>query len=204
MPRRKSKSKSKHKSKKQSNTEAPVLSRKEQDAMKVDTETAHKEASHFHHQIDKANDELFEMEGQRGKAMMKHQQAKRELDQAKAFVDEQRRQFLEKSREFRASCKRIRFRSSVLGLEYAPLKAFATVVAGHKKNFVSPCDFVESNQTRVLLPATEDGQEADPGSDPTKWKPDARDEDMKKAIESYTKASERHGKAKQTLESETK
>ena len=188
--------------------------RQERDAMKRDIVSAQSEAKEYNNSIDYSSETLFEMEGERGRVMMEKQQAQRELDQVKAFVDEQRRQFFDQSKAFRASCKRARLQSASLGLQYAPLKAYATVmveeaeemVMFNKKirrrsvHVVAPSDFSEANHSSIFAPATADGEEADLTCDPISWIPASGDGEMINSLQAYKKEWECHQKVKQSLE----
>ena len=189
-------------------------SRQEQATMKDDIQAAQKESNHFHQQVDQGNETLFQLQADQSRAMVEQRRAQRELENVKMFVEEQRRQFLERSRDFRASCRRARFSAATMGLEYAPLRAFATVsamadIAGGDRvsSGVLPSAFVESNDG-VLRPAVESlgditvvADETVTLFDPSQWNPDPRDDEMKSALELYGVELELYKKAIHLLES---
>ena len=200
-------------------------SRQERASMQRDIGVAHQEANDFHQQVDQGNETIFQLQADQSRAMAEQRRAQRELEGVKAFVEEQRRQFLDRSREFRASCKRVRLRASSMGLEYAPLRAFATVNSmmadedahdsspngdGESSNappmVVLPSSF-EENDDGMFRPAVESEggietvtDETSTLSDPGQWIADARDEDMKDALETYRKELASYTHAKQELE----
>jgi len=106
--------------------------KQEREVLKRDTEVSHRETNEIHCQVDQATEVLFQLEEERSRVRMQTQMAHQALQLTKSFVEEQRRQFLEESRQFRANCKRMRLRASGMGLEYASLRAFATVVAAEQ------------------------------------------------------------------------
>lgn len=195
--------------------------RQERDSMQRDTSTAHAEANDFHRQVDEAYEKLSKIQTEHSRILMEKQRAERQLEGVKSFVEENRRQFLDQSREFRASCKRVRLRANDLGLEYAPSRAFATVMMDplipeewqKVGNAVSPCSVMpcafqedESGVHRpALMPGNEqllvlDGSTNDSGVDPAKWVPDPCDEEMKEALELFKKERELHEEVKYSLE----
>ena len=179
-------------------------SRQEQTTMKRDIQVAQKESSEFHQQVDQGNETLFQLQADQSRAMVEHRRAQRELENVKMFVEEHRRQFLERSRDFRASCRRARFSAATMGLEYASLRAFATVYGmadadvasgdrapASSSSGVLPSAFEESNEG-VFHPAMESlgeitvvADETVTLSDPAQWNPDPRDDEMKTALALY-------------------
>jgi chromosome segregation ATPase len=174
-------------------------SKQERDSMQREIVAARKEANDFHGKIDEAQSALSKVEDDYSRAKMEKDRAQRELDNLKAFIDQSRQDFLDQSREFRASCKRARFSASELGLEYPAIRAFATVVSDMPSSrSVSPGDFQENDDgffrpakvvagdeddTTLIHDATSDSAE----QDPRKWIADPRDEDMKEALGRYNK-----------------
>lgn len=193
-------------------------SRQEQTTMKRDIQVAQKESNEFHQQVDQGNETLFQLQADQSRAMVEHRRAQRELENVKMFVEEQRRQFLERSRDFRASCRRARFSAATMGLEYAPLRAFATVY-GMVETDVTSGDRAPASSSGVLLSAFEESNEgvfhpameslgeitvvADETatlSDPAQWNPDPRDDEMKTALALYDTELGLYKSAKHGLE----
>jgi len=196
-------------------------SKQERSKMELEMESCRKEAQQLVQQVDRGNEELWKIQADETKARVERQRAQQELDGIKLFVEEQRRQFLEQSRDFRRSVKRTRLRASMLGLEYAPLKAFATVMAAEKDKsatatttttttttteIVDPSAFEESNEG-VVQPALElvggnwtVADEASNSIDPNRWKADERDDEMKTSLDMYHEERTSLTKVQQTLE----
>lgn len=189
--------------------------RQQQAYMKRAIATAQNGVNEHHQETDHENEILFEMEGERGKALMERQQAQRELDEVKAILEKQRLSFLDQSREFQASCKRVRIRSSMLGLDHAPLMAFATVTTMETEwtktknsslhsNVLLPNTFDDPSQTRVFPPATtsnEGGEElAGPSSNPRHWIPNGSDEPMSESLQAFQQQLGRTQQVRRSLE----
>lgn len=65
-----------------------------------------------------------ELEDGHAQALLDKMETRRQLEFAKQYVQEQRHEFLEKSRDFRTTCKRMRLSASAVGEEEASSKAF--------------------------------------------------------------------------------
>ena len=199
--------------------------RQEKATMEADSTTAYEEANEFYQRVDDACAELSKLQSEKSRALMEKQKAQRELDVVKAFVDEHRSEFLNQSREFRASCKRVRLRASDLGLEYITSRAFAQVISDpsiaaewkekmNGQGKLLPKDFQEDAR-KFLKPVSmppgdqallENGNKDDDTTcgimniDPCKWMVDPRDIEMNEALERYKQALADYKEAKQSLE----
>jgi len=87
--------------------------------------TAEQETTLFQNKIEESYKEYSDVEEEYSKAFLAKEAAQQQKANLQQCIVEHRQAFLEESREFRANCKRMRLRASVLGLDFAPMGAFA-------------------------------------------------------------------------------
>ena len=135
--------------------------------------TAEQETTLFQNKIEEAYKEHSQVEEQYSKTFLAKEMAQQQKANLQQCIVEHRQAFLEESREFRAHCKRLRLRASVLGLDFAPMGAFALA----KGMDVSIYEEVDESS---MAAASNDF-----GGDPEQWLIAADDEEMKERFQSY-------------------
>ena len=100
---------------------------KERERMTTETQHAAEEKEKYAFETSKALQDLTELEQDYIVAMSKRANAKNRLEATKVRADAYRQSFLEKSRDFRSTCKRLCVREEQLGLENVSLQVYAKV-----------------------------------------------------------------------------
>jgi chromosome segregation ATPase len=99
----------------------------ERESMQTETEASQQDQKKLEVETDKTLTSLVQLEQEHAVATSKKQQAKTKMQTAQQIVQDHRRTFLEESRNFRSSCKRLCVRAGLLGLKHAPLQAYIVV-----------------------------------------------------------------------------
>jgi chromosome segregation ATPase len=92
--------------------------------MEAQTQDAKEDTVGLHKDVQEALAKLRELEDRHAQALLNKMEAQRRLDFTKQYVEEQRQQFLETSRDFRTCCKRVRLSTSAIGEDLVISKAF--------------------------------------------------------------------------------
>ena len=102
------------------------IERLEQERVDMEAQTvqARDESSTLHKDVQDALVKCTELEKRHAQALLEKMEARRQLDLAKTLVEQQRQDFLEQSRDFRTTCKRMRLSASAVGEDMATSKAF--------------------------------------------------------------------------------
>ena len=99
----------------------------ERESMQTETEAAQQDQKKLEVEAESTLASLVQLEQDHAFATSKKQQAKTKMQTAQQIVQDHRRTFLETSRNFRSSCKRLCVRAGLLGLKHAPLQAYIVV-----------------------------------------------------------------------------
>ncbi|KAL7543287.1 hypothetical protein ACHAXR_012605 [Thalassiosira sp. AJA248-18] len=91
--------------------------REERDGMLVETEAANLEKLRIQADLNEAKGEHHSKLSEKDRMRREHQLAKSEHDGMRRRTDDERMEFLERCREFRASCKRMRVAATILVLD---------------------------------------------------------------------------------------
>ena len=105
----------------------------ERESLQCDIVTIESERRNLEDDKTKERSKLVQLERANALAALKNQQAKNELLQTRKLERHLRRNFIDESQEFRSSCKRQCVRAGLLGLKYAPLRAYLLARGMNKK-----------------------------------------------------------------------
>lgn len=92
--------------------------------MKAQTKQAQDETASLHTRVNDALDEYNKLEQRHSQALLNKTEACRQLQFTKSYIDSSRLDFLQQSRDFRTTCKRMRLSASAVGEESATSMAF--------------------------------------------------------------------------------
>jgi predicted nuclease with TOPRIM domain len=92
--------------------------------MKAPTKQAQDETASLHTRVNDALDEYNKLEQRHSQALLNKTEACRQLQFTKSYIDSSRLDFLQQSRDFRTTCKRMRLSASAVGEESATSMAF--------------------------------------------------------------------------------
>lgn len=99
----------------------------ERESMQTEKEAAQQDQKKLELETENSLASLVQLNQDHAVAASKKQQAKTKMQTAQQIVQDHRRTFLEASRNFRSSCKRVCVRAGLLGLKHAPLQAYIVV-----------------------------------------------------------------------------
>jgi chromosome segregation ATPase len=99
----------------------------ERESIQTETEAGQQDQKRLEVETEKTLSSLVQLEQDHKSATSKKQEAKTKMQTAQQIVQDHRRTFLETSRNFRSSCKRLCARAGLLGLKHAPLQAYIVV-----------------------------------------------------------------------------
>lgn len=92
--------------------------------MQEQTQQARDETGVLSTRVNEALDEYNKLEQRHAQALLDKTEAHRQLQFTKSFIDSSRLEFLQQSRDFRTTCKRMRLSASSVGEESATCMAF--------------------------------------------------------------------------------
>jgi chromosome segregation ATPase len=162
--------------------------KEERASMKDQTKIHGTERKTLESQTEQALVELMELEQTHSIVLAEHGQAKSKLDNVKRLAQEHRQAFLEDTRAFRSSCKRLCVRAGLLGLTHAPLGAYRIVQQTRGKDaHLLQEDDDESSSSTNLNTGCGRGQDYDKKND----------EEMTQALLCYQNYQKSHRLAEQ-------
>ena len=98
--------------------------RVERQDLEAQTQVAREDTVDLHKDVQEALAKLRELEDKHAQALLEKMGAQWRVEFTKQYVDDQRQRFLETSRDFRTTCKRMRLSASAVGDDTVISKAF--------------------------------------------------------------------------------